>query len=125
MNILRMAPTVRTLQSKIGYEFRNAQYLWEAVQAPGSIIRDGEVTGAGTERHSIGFQRFPDGNRRLAILGDAVLRVVIVDDWYKGTAVRGMATQFFNIERKRLLTGNQRGSTVSPLIWAQTPISTW
>ncbi|CAF9941921.1 hypothetical protein IMSHALPRED_003099 [Imshaugia aleurites] len=83
-----MAPTVRKLQSRIGYNFKNVQYLWEAVQAPGAIIRSGEVEGAGTERHSVGFQRFPDGNRRLAVLGDTVLKLALVDDWYKGTEVR-------------------------------------
>ena len=86
-----MAPTVRKVQSKIGYNFKNAPYLWEALQAPGSIVRSGEIEGAGTERHSVGFQRIPDGNRRLAVLGDAVLRLAIVEDWYKSEAVRGMA----------------------------------
>lgn len=88
MTALRMAPTVRKLQSRIGYNFRNAQYLWEAVQAPGSIVRSGEVEGAGTGRHSVGFQRFPDGNRRLAVLGDTVLKLALVEDWYRGEAVR-------------------------------------
>lgn len=85
-----MAPAVRKLQSRIGYNFKNAQYLWEAVQAPGSIVRSGEVEGAGTERHSVGFQRFPDGNRRLAVLGDTVLKLALVEDWYQGEGVRGM-----------------------------------
>ena len=91
MTALRMAPTVRKAQSRIGYNFKNAQYLWEAVQAPGSIIRSGEVEGAGTERHSAGFQRFPDGNRRLAVLGDTVLKLALVEDWYKREGSRGMA----------------------------------
>lgn len=88
MTALRMAPTVRKVQSRIGYNFKNAQYLWEAVQAPGSIVRSGEVEGAGTERHSVGFQRFPDGNRRLAVLGDTVLKLALVEDWYQGKGVR-------------------------------------
>ena len=91
MVALRMAPTVRKVQSRIGYKFNNAPYLWEALQAPGSIVRSGEIEGAGNERHSVGFQRYPDGNRRLAVLGDAVLRLALVEDWYKGEAVRGMA----------------------------------
>lgn len=84
-----MTPTVRKLQNIIGYKFNNAQYLWEAVQAPGSIIRSGEISGAGTIRHSVGWQRFPDGNRRLAVLGDTVLKLALVEDWYKGDEVRG------------------------------------
>ena len=85
-----MVSTVRMAQIKIGYDFKNAPYLWEALQAPGSIVRSGEIDGAGTERHSVGFQRFPDGNRRLAVLGDAVLRLALVEDWYKGDTVRGV-----------------------------------
>ena len=92
MTALFMAPTVRGVQKQIGYNFKNASYLWEAVQAPGSIIRCGEVEGAGTERHSVGYQRFPDGHRRLAVLGDSVLRMALVENWYKGEGVRGMAT---------------------------------
>ncbi|CAD6584555.1 MAG: hypothetical protein ASARMPRED_001799 [Alectoria sarmentosa] len=88
MAAVRMAPTVCKLQRKIGYNFKNAQYLWEAVQAPGSIVRSGEVEGAGTERHSRGFQRFPDGNRRLAVLGDTVLKLALVEDWFKGEGSR-------------------------------------
>lgn len=91
MALLRMAPTVRKVQSRIGYNFKHAPYLWEALQAPGSVVRTGEIEGAGTEHHSRGFQRLPDGNRRLALLGDAILRLAIVEDWYKGEAVRGMA----------------------------------
>lgn len=90
MTALRMAPTVRKVQSRIGYNFKNAQFIWEAVQAPGSIVRSGEVEGAGTERHSVGYQRFPDGNRRLAVLGDTVLKLALVEDWYKGEGVRGI-----------------------------------
>lgn len=87
-----MAPTVRKVQSRIGYKFKNAQYLWEAVQAPGSIVRSGEVEGNGTVPHSAGFRRVPDGNRRLAILGDTILKLALVEDWYKGQGLRGKAT---------------------------------
>ena len=86
-----MAHTVSKLQGRLRYRFKNAQFLWEAVQAPGSIVRSGELACAGTERHSVGFRRFPDGNRRLAVLGDTVLKLALVEDWYKdGRTVRGM-----------------------------------
>lgn len=88
---LLMAPTVRTAQIKLGYNFKNALYIWEALQAPGSIVRSAEVQGAGTVRHSVAFKRFPDGNRRLAVLGDTVLKMALVEDWYKGDGNRGMA----------------------------------
>ena len=103
-----MAPTVCKLQRKIGYNFKNAQYLWEAVQAPGSIVRSGEVEGAGTERHSRGFQRFPDGNRRLAVLGDTVLKLALVEDWFKGEGSRGMADSISFYEANRGLLVNRK-----------------
>lgn len=93
---LRMALAVHNVQIKIGYTFKNSQYLWEAIQAPGSIVRSGEIQSAGVERHSVGFQRFPDGNRRLAVLGDAVLKMALVEDWYKGDESRGRANRVLN-----------------------------
>lgn len=91
MPALQMAPAVSLVQKTIGHEFRNALYIWEALQAPGSIVRSGQIQGVGTKRHSVGFQRFTDGNRRLAVLGDTVLKLALVGDWYKGEGVRGTA----------------------------------
>ena len=89
---LRMVPTVRKVESRIGYNFKHVPYLWGALQAPGSIVRSGEIEDAGTERHSDGYQKVLDGNRRLAVLGDSVLRMAIVEEWYKkGEATRGTA----------------------------------
>ena len=84
-----MGYIVHTLQKIIGYKFKNSQYLWEAVQAPGSIIRSGEIAGSATTRHSAGFERLPDGHRRLAVLGDTVLKLALVEDWYRGREIRG------------------------------------
>ena len=84
-----MTLTVYKLQNIIGYRFTNAEFGWEAVQAPGSLIRLGELNARGLIRHSPGWQRFPDGNRRLAVLGDTVLKLALVEDWYQGDAVRG------------------------------------
>ena len=100
MTALRMAPTVRKVQKEIGYNFKDTLYLWEALQAPGSIVRSGEIAGAGTARHSVGFQRFPDGNRRLAVLGDTVLRLALVEDWYRGEGIRGMADYVSNYPKQ-------------------------
>ena len=87
-----MGDTLRKAQTKIGYNFKNVLYLWEALQAPGSVVRSGSLEGAPTTYHSIGFQRFPDGNRRLAILGDTVLKTALVEDWYRGGDTRGMGS---------------------------------
>ncbi|KAM0797066.1 ribonuclease III domain-containing protein [Usnea florida] len=88
MTALLRAPTVRKLQSKIGYTFKNPQYLWEAVQAPGSVLHPDEVPSSGTDRHGAGLQKFPDGNKRLALLGDTILKLALLEDWYKGQESR-------------------------------------
>ena len=62
----------------IGYTFADPIILWEALQAAGSGI-----TWAGT-RH------FPDGNKRLAVLGDTILQLVLVNDWYDTAYDRGI-----------------------------------
>ena len=103
MTALLKAPTVRKLQSKIGYTFKNPQYLWEAVQAPGSVLHADEVLSAGTDRHSAGLQEFPNGNKRLALLGDTVLKLALLEDWYKGQESRGTAMSTYNPEREIFL----------------------
>ena len=92
MTALLKAPTVLKLQSKLGYTFKNPHYLWEAVQAPGSILHPDEVPSAG-------LQNFPDGNKRLALLGDTILRLALLEDWYKGQESRGMAMSISNPEK--------------------------
>lgn len=91
MTVLQMGQTVGCAQKRIGHVFKNAHYIWEAFQAQGSIVRSGQIESAGTLRHSAGFQRFPDGNRRLAVLGDSVLKMAVVEEWYKGEENRGTA----------------------------------
>ena len=103
MTALLKAPTVRKLQSKLGYTFKNPQYLWEAVQAPGSVSHPDEVPIPETERHSAELQKFPDGNKRLALLGDTILKLALLEDWYKGQESRGMAMSISNPERKLFL----------------------
>lgn len=52
-----------------GYHFRNDQRLLEAVDTTG--------------------MRIPQSNQRLALLRDAVLKHVILDDWYAGGTPKG------------------------------------
>ena len=85
-----MVSTVARLQNIIGYKFKNAQLGWEAVQAPGSITRVGETVHARTAKDTaVGFERLPDGNRRLAVIGDTALRLALCEDWYLGDEARG------------------------------------
>ena len=64
-------------QSIINYQFHRHSLLREALQAPGGeTIRGGE---------RVVF----DGNRRLALLGDEVIKVVLLDGWYTVLDERG------------------------------------
>ena len=74
----QMLNKIRGVEATIGYDFTDPLILWEALQAAGSGIRF-----AGT-RH------FPDGNKRLAVLGDTILQLVLVQDWYDSAEVRGI-----------------------------------
>ena len=75
----RILNTTREVESIIGYNFTDPLKLWEAVQAAGS----GNI--------SAGTRHFPDGNKRLAVLGDTILRLVLVKEWYDSTDARGIS----------------------------------
>ena len=61
----------------LGRQFNDPNILTEALQAAGSSIR------------YAGTRAIPDGNKRLALIGDAVLKVALLDHWYPGGASRG------------------------------------
>ena len=65
-------------EANIGYTFNDPLKLWEALQA------------AGSGNCLAGDRRFADGNKRLAMLGDAILKLVLVEDWYNSLFVRGI-----------------------------------
>lgn len=69
---------LQTVQDIIGYRFREQLILWEAMQAAGSNVR------------SAGDRVFVDGNKRLAVIGDTVLQLVLAERWYSGGSVRGV-----------------------------------
>ena len=73
-----VAATTLQVEAIIGYTFSDPLILWEALQAAGSPNR------------SAGTRRFPDGNKRLAVLGDTVLKLVLVGEWYDSGDARGM-----------------------------------
>ena len=64
------------VEGVISYHFNDPYFVLEAVSAAGSLT-------------SSGPRRFPDGNKRLAILGDTALHLVLAGDWYGGAAPRG------------------------------------
>lgn len=72
-----MALAVQGVQNVIGYTFADPYLVREAVSAAGSIV-------------AAGPRRFPNGNKRLALLGDTILQLALAEDWYDGTEPRGM-----------------------------------
>lgn len=69
------ADTLQAVEAILAYHFTDPTLLWTALQAAGSIY-PGEVV-------------IKDGSKRLAILGDAVLKLVLVEDWYRSGAAKG------------------------------------
>lgn len=65
------------VQDIIAYQFNDLSLLTEALQAPGSPIR------------YAGTRAIPDGNKRLALLGDTVLELALLEHWYEGGSPRG------------------------------------
>lgn len=61
----------------IGYTFNDHLILWEALNAAGS-----NIMGAGG-------RVFLDGNKRLALLGDSILKSALLDNWYITGQTRG------------------------------------
>lgn len=68
------------LQEQIGYHFTDIRFLFEALRAPGC----GSTFGHDPQGN--------DGYRRLAQLGDSVLRMVVVDEGYAQGKDRGKCT---------------------------------
>ncbi len=74
---VQMAAKIQGVEDTILYYFNNSDILWEALQAAGSGVT------------SIGGRPLMDGNKRLAILGDAVLNVALIEEWYAGMEPKG------------------------------------
>lgn len=73
-----MPPSFQDLQDAIDYHFQNSRYLLEALRT------------AGAGYHTANAPSTVDGNKRLAHLGEAVLRLLLLEDWYMAGANRGM-----------------------------------
>ena len=68
---------VEVAQEIIGRQFNDERLLEAALQAAGSGL---PITGAHDLR---------DGNKRLALLGDSILKTALLSDWYSSRASRG------------------------------------
>jgi len=74
---LRMNDYVPVVETIIDYQFADPHKLWEALQAPGSPV------------FVINGRHIPEGNKRLAMIGDSVLKLVFASEWYTGDGLRG------------------------------------
>ena len=73
------AQLIAGLEAVISYHFTTPLLAWEALQAPGA--------NAGPLALPTGLE----GNKRLAILGDTILQLVLVEEWYRSGASKGMS----------------------------------
>ena len=74
---MNITNAVQGVEAAILYKFAEPLILWEALQATGNGIR------------SVGTRSFADGNMRLVLVGDAILKVALLEEWYAGTEPRG------------------------------------
>ena len=82
-----MDTILQAVQDIIGYRFRERLILWEAMQAAGSNVR------------VAGGRKFVDGNKRLAVIGDTVLQLVLAEKWYSGVTSRGILDPLLQARR--------------------------
>jgi hypothetical protein len=73
-----------TLERKLGHIFENPNLLWEALQAHGNGIK------------MIGDRKIEDGNKKLALLGDCVIKMVILNDWFETSESRRKFLPWFH-----------------------------
>ena len=72
-----MTTNVVALEVMIHYDFKEPLLAWEALQLPGNGVSE------------IGSRQLPDGNKRLAILGDHALDLVLCSEWHKSEMSKG------------------------------------
>lgn len=61
---------MNNIEETIGYDFTNANLKEEALLAAGASVSDPAINGD------------PRGNKRLALVGDAVIQLVILEELY-------------------------------------------
>ena len=65
-----MLAKVEHCQKILGYQFRDQDLCWEALQMAGNGMR------------VAGSRLIPNGNKRLAIIGDLVIDLILSEAWY-------------------------------------------
>ena len=77
-------PNISALESLISYTFTNRLLAQEALTAPGALING---------------PHFPDGNKRLAVVGDIALDLALAGPWFNSGTGRGKSTLMITIRR--------------------------
>ncbi|KAL8910887.1 MAG: hypothetical protein Q9171_003842 [Xanthocarpia ochracea] len=93
----QMNNAVDGVEHIIGYVFKDRFLLWEALQAAGSSVLQA------------GNRTIPNGNKRLALLGDTILQLVLVEQWYAGGQARDTSDGspvVFDRDRQRVGSNN-------------------
>lgn len=70
MSVTEMKNRIKAVEAIIGHNFHDPSLLWEALQ------------GAGSGVYQAGTREVPDGNKRLALIGDATQKLILVTDGY-------------------------------------------
>ena len=68
------------MQELINYTFVDSEILWEALHVPGAMTAY-RITG----------RNLSDGNKRLALLGDAIMESALLVRWYQTAASKGLS----------------------------------
>ena len=77
MTVLQPDAMINAAESIAGRPWKDRTLLWEALQTSGSGV------------FMAGTRLIPEGNKRLAVVGDSVMKTVLAEHYYKEGAYRG------------------------------------
>ncbi len=80
------------LEQKLGHTFAKPDLLWEALQADGNGIGQ------------IGDRKVENGNKKMAMLGDSVLQLAVLRDWFSSHESRSKCAKRHDLPNCILLT---------------------
>jgi ribonuclease-3 len=64
------------LERKLSHIFTDPNLLWEALQAAGNGVVQ------------IGDRKIEDGNKKMAMLGDTILQLAVLNEWFESGGSR-------------------------------------
>ena len=87
MNHPNMLAKVEHCEQILSYQFKDRHLCWEALQMAGNGVR------------KAGSRSIPNGNKRLAIVGDFVLDLILSKAWYDSDELEGRFCTLFPVPR--------------------------